>query len=65
MLSYRIVEFSALAKGMERLEAIQTFILLLFLAQDRKVSLLQNEETEEMYITVGNLNIAGNQQAGK
>jgi chromatin segregation and condensation protein Rec8/ScpA/Scc1 (kleisin family) len=55
-----IIEFSALAKGMKRLEAVQTFILLLFLAQYGKVSLWQNEETEEMYIAVGNLNFAGN-----
>jgi chromatin segregation and condensation protein Rec8/ScpA/Scc1 (kleisin family) len=56
-----IIEFSALAKGMKRIEAIQTFILLLFLAQDGKVSLWQNEETEEMYIAVGDLKLAGNQ----
>jgi hypothetical protein len=56
-----IIEFSALAKEMKRLEAIQTFMLLLFLAQDGKVSLWQNEETEEMYIAVGDLKLAGNQ----
>ena len=53
-----IIEFSALIKGMTRLEAIRTFILLLFLAQDRKVNLWQDEETEETYITVGDLNLA-------
>jgi len=53
-----IIEFSTLIKGAGRLEAIRTFILLLFLAQDGKVNLLQNEETEEIYITVGDLNIA-------
>jgi len=47
-----IIEFSVLIKEMRRLEAIQTFILLLFLAQAGKVSLLQNEETEEIYITI-------------
>jgi chromatin segregation and condensation protein Rec8/ScpA/Scc1 (kleisin family) len=52
-----IIEFSTLIKGMARIEAVRTFILLLFLAQDRKVSLLQNEETEEIYIAVGNLNV--------
>jgi chromatin segregation and condensation protein Rec8/ScpA/Scc1 (kleisin family) len=57
-----IIEFTALAKGITRIEAIRMFILLLFLAQDGKVSLWQNEETEEMYIAVGKLNIAGNQQ---
>ena len=53
-----IIEFSTLIKGTVRIEAIRTFILLLFLAQDGKVSLWQNEETEELYIAVGNLNVA-------
>ena len=35
------------------------FILLLFLAQDGKVNLWQNEETEELYIAVGKMNLAG------
>ncbi len=52
-----IIEFSTLIKGTARIEAIRTFILLLFLAQDVKVNLWQNAETEELYITVGNLNI--------
>jgi chromatin segregation and condensation protein Rec8/ScpA/Scc1 (kleisin family) len=60
-----IIEFSALTKEMERLEAIQTFILLLFLAQNGKVKLWQNEETEELYIAVGKLNLAGGQQPVK
>jgi chromatin segregation and condensation protein Rec8/ScpA/Scc1 (kleisin family) len=53
-----IVEFSTLIKGMARLEAIRTFILLLFLAQETKVNLWQNEETEEIFITVGELKLA-------
>ncbi|MBN1244879.1 hypothetical protein JXA31_04735, partial [Candidatus Bathyarchaeota archaeon] len=53
-----IIEFSTLIKGVDRMEAVRTFILLLFLAQDGKVSLWQNEETEELYIAVGNLNVA-------
>ena len=53
-----IIEFSTLIKGTARIEAIRTFILLLFLAQDGKVNLWQNEESEELYIAVGNLNIA-------
>ena len=57
-----IIEFSALTKDAPRMEAIRTFLLLLFLAQDGKVNLWQNEETEELYIAVGKLNIAGNQQ---
>jgi chromatin segregation and condensation protein Rec8/ScpA/Scc1 (kleisin family) len=58
-----IIEFSGLTKGFTRLEGIRTFILLLFLAQDGKVSLWQNEETEELYIAVGNLNIARDEQS--
>lgn len=57
-----ILEFSRLTKDAARMEAIQTFILLLFLAQDGKIKLWQNEETEELYIAVGDLNFAGNQQ---
>jgi len=53
-----IVEFSALTKMMERLEAIRTFIVLLFLAQNGKVDLWQDEESEEIYITVGDLSLA-------
>jgi chromatin segregation and condensation protein Rec8/ScpA/Scc1 (kleisin family) len=53
-----IIEFSTLIKGTTRIEAVRTFILLLFLAQEVKVSLWQNEETEELYIGVGTLNIA-------
>ncbi|HVP26257.1 MAG TPA: hypothetical protein VMT26_01150 [Candidatus Bathyarchaeia archaeon] len=53
-----IVQFSTLTKGMLRIEAIRTFILLLFLAQEGKVKLFQEEETEEIYITVGELNLA-------
>jgi len=58
-----IIEFSTLTKESNRMEAIQIFILLLFLAQDVKVSLWQNEETEELYIAVGKLNLAKDEQA--
>lgn len=53
-----IIEFSTLIKKMGRLEAIRTFILLLFLAQDGRVNLWQDEESEEIYITIGDLNLA-------
>ncbi len=53
-----IIEFSSLIKGTARIDAIHTFILLLFLAQNGRLGLWQDEETEELYITVGNLNIA-------
>jgi hypothetical protein len=52
-----IIQFSHLVKEMTRIEAVRTFILLLFLAQDGLVTLWQDEETEEIYITVGNLKV--------
>jgi segregation and condensation protein A len=52
-----IIDFSTLSKGATRIEALRMFIYLLFLAQDSKVSLWQNEETEELYIAVGKLNV--------
>jgi chromatin segregation and condensation protein Rec8/ScpA/Scc1 (kleisin family) len=52
-----IVEFSSISKGATRMEAIRMFMLLLFLAQDRRINLWQNEITEELYIAVGNLNL--------
>ena len=53
-----LIEFSTLINGVGRMEAVRTFILLLFLAQDGKINLWQNEETEEIYITVGELRLA-------
>lgn len=52
-----IIDFSTLTKGKTRIEALRIFIYLLFLAQDGLVSLWQNEETEELYIAVGKLNV--------
>ncbi|MEM2738061.1 MAG: hypothetical protein QXK93_03635, partial [Candidatus Bathyarchaeia archaeon] len=57
-----IIQFSTLIKGMTRLEAIRTFILLLFLAQNEKIGLWQDEENEEIYITIGGLNTAGTEK---
>ncbi|MEM1784970.1 MAG: hypothetical protein QW805_01960, partial [Candidatus Bathyarchaeia archaeon] len=51
-----IIEFSKLIKGLPRLEAIRTFILLLFLAQREKVGLWQDENSGEIFITIGGLN---------
>jgi len=58
-----IIEFSSLIKGITRLETIRTFILLLFLAQEGKVDLWQNEDCEEIYITVGDLDLAESRKA--
>jgi segregation and condensation protein A len=52
-----IVDFTTLTKGATRIEALRMFIYLLFLAQDGLVNLWQNEETEELYIAVGKLNV--------
>jgi len=48
-----IITFSRLTTGKERIDAIRIFILLLFLAQNGKVSLWQSEDFGEIYITVG------------
>ena len=52
-----IIQFSNLIKGLVRIEAVRTFILLLFLTQDGLITLWQDEETEEIYITVGKLKV--------
>ncbi|MDD4417233.1 MAG: hypothetical protein PHH81_00145 [Bacteroides graminisolvens] len=52
-----IIDFTTLIKDKTRIEALRMFIYLLFLAQDGLVSLWQNEETEELYIAVGKLNV--------
>jgi len=48
----RFVLFSKVIAGFERLEAIKTFIVLLFLAQKGGVSLWQNEDLTEIYIVL-------------
>jgi chromatin segregation and condensation protein Rec8/ScpA/Scc1 (kleisin family) len=47
-----LISFSKLTMGLERIEVVKTFIILLFLAQGGKVGLWQEEEIEELYITV-------------
>ena len=47
-----LIAFSKLVAGLEKIEAIKTFIILLFLAQRGKIGLWQEEEMEELYITV-------------
>ncbi|KPV64293.1 MAG: segregation and condensation protein A [Candidatus Bathyarchaeota archaeon BA2] len=48
----KIVVFSKVVAGVEKLEAVKTFIVLLFLAQRGKVNLWQEENFGELYITV-------------
>jgi chromatin segregation and condensation protein Rec8/ScpA/Scc1 (kleisin family) len=47
------VRFSVLIRGFERLEAIKTFIILLFLAQGGKIWLWQDVDLGEIYVTLG------------
>jgi segregation and condensation protein A len=47
-----LIAFSKLVAGLEKIEAVKTFIILLFLAQRGKIGLWQEEEIEELYITV-------------
>ncbi|MCL2134679.1 MAG: hypothetical protein FWH37_03875 [Candidatus Bathyarchaeota archaeon] len=60
-----IIDFSTLTKDATRIEALRMFIYLLFLAQDGLVDLWQNEETEELYIAVGKLNVGKAKQSFK
>lgn len=48
----KFVLFSKVIAGFERLEAIKTFIVLLFLAQKGDISLWQNEDLTEIYIVL-------------
>ena len=47
-----LIAFSKLVVGLKKIEAVKTFIILLFLAQRGKIGLWQEEEIEELYITV-------------
>lgn len=48
----KLIIFSKIIAGMEKLEAIKRFIVLLFLAQKGKISLWQEEEFGEIYVTI-------------
>jgi segregation and condensation protein A len=48
----KLIVFSKVVAGLEKLEAVKTFIILLFLAQRGKVGLWQEEDFGELYITV-------------
>lgn len=48
----RVIAFSRITSSSKRLEIIKTFLLLLFLAQNGKVNLWQEEEFGEIYITL-------------
>jgi chromatin segregation and condensation protein Rec8/ScpA/Scc1 (kleisin family) len=46
------IQFSKVVAGLKKLEAIKTFIVLLFLAQKGDVNLWQDPELNEIYITL-------------
>jgi chromatin segregation and condensation protein Rec8/ScpA/Scc1 (kleisin family) len=48
----KLILFSNVVTGLSKLEAIKTFIVLLFLAQKGDVSLWQDEELTDIYVTV-------------
>ena len=48
----KVITFSRLASGLEKLDQIRNFIVLLFLAQKNKVTLWQEENSDEVFITV-------------
>jgi len=48
----KFVLFSKVIVGLERLEAIKIFIVMLFLAQKGEITLWQNEELTEIYIVL-------------
>jgi len=48
----KLIVFSEIISKLEKLEAIKTFIVLLFLAQRGEVDLWQKEDSDDIYITV-------------
>jgi len=48
----KLIVFSKVVAGLEKLETVKTFIILLFLAQRGKVNLWQEEDLGELYITI-------------
>lgn len=46
------VTLSSLIKGLSKIEAIRVFIVLLFLAHRGRISLLQHEGSEEIYVAI-------------
>lgn len=60
----KLVFFSKVAAGLEKLEAVKMFITLLFLAQAGEVSLWQEEDTSEIFITLPEGPAVGGDRAG-
>ncbi len=47
-----VISFFRLVHGLDRLEMIRTFIILLFMAQKERVILWQKEELDDIYVTL-------------
>jgi hypothetical protein len=60
----KLVFFSKLVAGLGKLEAIKTFITLLFLAQTGEVGLWQEEDSNEIFITLPEGPVVGEDRAG-
>ncbi|MBS7656653.1 hypothetical protein KEJ33_01865 [Candidatus Bathyarchaeota archaeon] len=48
----KLVTFSNLVHGLRKLEQIRSFIVLLFLAQKNRVTLWQEENSDEVFVTI-------------
>lgn len=60
----RLIVFSKVIAGLEKLDAVKTFIVLLFLAQSGKISLWQEENLSDIYITLSEVPPIGGQGTG-
>jgi len=60
----KLIVFSKVVAGLEKLRAVKTFIVLLFLAQSGKVSLWQEESLSEVYITLCEVQSIGGEGTG-
>ena len=60
----KLIVFSKVVAGLEKLEAVKTFIILLFLAQRGKVGLWQEEDSGELYVTVTGGSTVGGKGTG-
>lgn len=48
----KVITLSKLVLGSEKLDQIRNFIILLFLAQKNRVTLWQEENSDEVFITI-------------
>lgn len=60
----KLVFFSKVIAGLDKLEAIKTFIVILFLAQKGDVSLWQDENLSDIYITVSGSSMSSKPPVG-